>query len=67
MSYRNYCVISGALFALVAAVHFFRIVYGVSVRVDEVMVPMSVSWVGFIVTAGLGVWAFLLRHGASGA
>ncbi|MBT8092610.1 MAG: hypothetical protein KJN77_06200 [Gammaproteobacteria bacterium] len=60
MQYRNYCVISGVLFSLVALAHLLRLLYGMSVRVDEFVVPMSVSWVGFVVPAALAVWALRL-------
>jgi hypothetical protein len=48
------------LFGLVGLAHLLRILNGVSVHVDEYVVPMSVSWVGFIVPAALAVWAFRL-------
>ncbi|MBT8088239.1 MAG: hypothetical protein KJO46_09390 [Gammaproteobacteria bacterium] len=60
MNYRNYCFISGVLFALVALAHLLRIVYSLPVQVDEYAVPMLVSWVGFIVPAALAIWAFRL-------
>jgi lipopolysaccharide export LptBFGC system permease protein LptF len=58
MGHKQYCVISGAVFSLVALAHLIRMVYGMSVQIDEYAVPMSVSWVAFIVTAALAVWAF---------
>jgi len=60
MGHQKYCVVSGALFALVALAHLLRIVYGMSIQVDEFVVPMLVSWIGFIVPAALAVWAFRL-------
>ncbi len=58
MGYRKYCVVSGVIFSLVALAHLLRIVYGMSVQVDDFAVPMSVSWMGLFVTAGLAFWAF---------
>ena len=58
MEHKKYCVISGLLFSLVALAHLLRIVYGMSVQVDEYAVPMFVSWIGFIIPAGLAFWAF---------
>jgi len=58
MGYRRYCLISGVLFSLVALAHLLRIVYGMSIQVDEYVVPMIVSWIGLVVPAGLAVWAF---------
>ena len=56
MTQKNYCIISGVLFCLVALAHLLRIINGTSVHVDEYVVPMAVSWVGFIVPAG---WSFV--------
>ena len=58
MTRTNYCIVSGVLFCVVALAHLLRIVDGTSVHVDEYVVPMSVSWVGFIVPAALAFWAF---------
>lgn len=67
MGYRRYCIISGVLFSLVALAHLLRIVYGMSIHVDEYVVPMVVSWVGLVVPAGLAVWAFRINRESSGA
>ena len=61
MTRTNYCVVSGVLFLLVALAHLLRIVNGMTVQVDEYVVPMSVSWVGFIVPAALAFWAFRVK------
>ncbi len=60
MGHRNYCIVSGALFALVALAHLLRIVYGMSINVDDYAVPMLVSWIGMIAPAALAFWAFRL-------
>ncbi|MCP5090220.1 MAG: hypothetical protein GY949_04780 [Gammaproteobacteria bacterium] len=60
MNHKSYCVISGVLFSLVALAHLLRIVYGVSLQVDDYVVPMFVSWIAFIVPGALAVWAFQL-------
>ena len=63
MAHKNYCVVSGVLFALVALAHLLRIVNDVSILLDGNAVPMYVSWIGFIVPAALALWAFRLsRH-----
>lgn len=64
MTRKKYCVVSGVLFSLVALAHVLRLVYGVTVQVDEFVVPMFVSWVGFIVPAALSVWAFRPSRGS---
>jgi hypothetical protein len=58
MNYRTYCVVSGALFSLVALAHLLRVIYGMSVQVDEFSIPMILSWVGFVIPACLAFWAF---------
>lgn len=61
MGHKQYCIVSGTLFALVALAHLLRIVYGMSVQVDDYVVPMLVSWVGLIVPGALAFWAFRIR------
>ena len=61
MGYRQYCVVSGVLFALVALAHLLRIVNDIPVLVDDYDVPMLLSWIGFAVPAGLAFWAFRLK------
>lgn len=58
MAYRQYCVLSGILFSLVALAHLLRILYSLPVLVDAYNVPMVFSWFGFVVPAALAVWAF---------
>ena len=62
MGYRRYCVISGVLLSLVALAHLLRIVYGMSVQVDDYVVPMLVSWIGLALPGGLAVWAFRISR-----
>jgi hypothetical protein len=65
MGSKGYCLVSGVLFSLVALAHLLRIVYGLSIQVDDAAIPMVVSWVGLIVPAGLAIWAFRITRGAS--
>jgi len=62
MTFRNYCVVSGALFSLVAIAHLLRIIYGMSIVVDAYNVPMIVSWFGLVVPAALAFWAFRISR-----
>lgn len=62
MGHKGYCIFSGVLFALVALAHLFRVVYNVSVQVDGFELPMFVSWIGFVIPAGLAFWAFRLSR-----
>ena len=61
MGYKQYCIVSGTLFALVALAHLLRIVYGMSVQIDEYLVPMLVSWIALIVPGALAAWAFRIK------
>ncbi len=63
MSHKEYCVISGVLFSLVAMAHLLRVLYGLSIQIGDVAVPMLVSWIGFAVPAVLAVWAFRISRG----
>jgi len=65
MGHKNYCVASGGLFLLVALAHLLRIVYGMSIQIDDFAVPMLASWIGLMVPAGLAFWAFRLTRGQS--
>lgn len=65
MGYKNYCAVSGVFFSLVAIAHLLRIVYGMSIQVDEYVVPMFVSWIALIVPAGLAFWAFRISLDSS--
>ena len=58
MGHKQYCVVSGVFFSLVALAHLLRIVYGMSVQIDDYAVPMMASWVALFVPAGLAFWAF---------
>lgn len=62
MAHKNYCLVSGVLFALVALAHLLRVINGMSVQVDDYLVPMSVSWIGTVVPAVLAVWAFRIAR-----
>lgn len=67
MGLRAYCLTSGVLFTLVALAHLMRIVYDLPIRVEDVEIPMLVSWIGLIVPAALAIWAFRItrRSGAA--
>ncbi len=64
MRQKEYCAVSGVLFAMVALAHLLRILYGMSVQIDEYDVPMLLSWIGLIVPASLAVWAFRINRAA---
>ncbi len=65
MAQRGYCLASGILFSMVALAHLLRIMYGLSIQVEDVVVPMLASWIGLIVPAALAIWAFRITRGSS--
>ena len=67
MGHKQYCVVSGVFFSLVALAHLLRIVYGMSVQIDDYAVPMMASWVALFVPAGLAFWAFRVSRESSAA
>lgn len=62
MHSKAYCLLSGALFAIVAVAHLFRLLLGWQILVDGTSVPMWVSWLGLAVPGALAVWAFSLAR-----
>lgn len=63
MGQKEYCIVSGVLFSLVALAHLLRVIFGMSVHIDGFDVPMLVSWVGFAVPTALALWAFRISRG----
>jgi len=53
---KPYVAISALIFALVAAAHLARLVRGWHVQVGAHDIPMSLSWLGLVVTAALAIW-----------
>jgi hypothetical protein len=65
MGYKNYCIVSGIFFCLVALAHALRVVYGVAVVVDGNSIPMFASWIAIVVPLLLASWAFRIARGDS--
>jgi len=55
---KNYMAISGSIFAIVAFAHLLRIIDGWEVIVNGQAVPMTISYMAFVATGLLAVWAF---------
>jgi len=53
MTERTFSTIAAAIFGVVAVLHLVRILMGWSIVIDSWTVPMSLSWVGLIIAAGL--------------
>ena len=65
MQHKNYCLVSGVVFSLVALAHLLRVVNGMSIQIDDFVVPMLASWIGLMVPAGLAFWAFRITRETS--
>lgn len=57
---RTYLIVSGFVFFIVALVHLARAVNSWAFVVGPITVPVSASWIGFALTAGLCAWAVRL-------
>ena len=55
---KNYIAISGSIFAIVAFAHLLRIIDGWDVIVNGQAVSMTISYMAFVATGLLAVWAF---------
>ena len=53
MDKKQFFLVAGAIFAVVAAAHLLRIYMGWPVVIDDWAAPMWVSWIGLIVAGGL--------------
>lgn len=60
MGKKGYLVISGIIFLLVAIFHLIRVLFSIPVLFGTWQVPFWISWVGFILTVILCIWAFML-------
>jgi hypothetical protein len=58
MTDRTYPAVSGTVFSIVSLAHLVRSIQELPVLISGWAVPMGISWVGFLVTALLAVWAF---------
>jgi hypothetical protein len=57
---RPYLLITALVFAIVALIHLVRAIGGWAFTIGPYDLPLSVSWVGFVVTGGLAVWSVTL-------
>ena len=60
MKTRTYLLISGVIFGLVCLGHLLRVVFNWPLVIGTFDVPMTVSWMGMIITAGLVVWVIAM-------
>lgn len=58
---KNYIVVSGLVFGLVAVAQATRALLAVPVHIGSFEVPVLVSWIVAAATGGLCIWAFRSR------
>jgi len=63
MTQKNYFLITGIVFLIVALVHLLRILQGWGIVIDEMAIPMWVSWAGLVIPGILAYYG--LRLGLS--
>jgi len=54
----NYRLVSGIVFGVVAILQLVRAISEWPVQIGSFAVPVSFSWVAFVVAGALCVWAF---------
>ena len=55
-----YLGISAAIFGIVALIHLFRALNNWAFTLGTFSIPISASWIGFVVTAAMCAWAIRL-------
>ena len=65
MNTKSYCGISAMLFSVVALAHLTRLINGWMIQIDDMTIPMLVSWVGLAGPGFLAVWGFRSFRDAS--
>jgi len=60
MTEKQFALIAGVVFSLVAVLHILRIAQGWDLVAAGRVVPMSASWVGFAIAAVLGFFGLKL-------
>ena len=59
-SVKLYLYISAAVFGVVALIHVVRAIAGWAFLVGPMEIPVSASWIGFVLTGALAAWAIRL-------
>jgi hypothetical protein len=63
---RNYAIASATVFGLVALLQLVRALGRWPVQVASLQIPVSASWVAFLVAGGLCVWGLRSARGTRG-
>ena len=59
MNKKAYCIISAAIFDLVAVMHLLRVINGWDFIIGPFSLPVICSYGGLVIAGGLSVWGFL--------
>ncbi len=57
---QGYLIASGVIFGLVAILHLARAANGWAFEIGPMTLPVSVSWIAFVVAGSLSLWAIRL-------
>jgi hypothetical protein len=60
MNLKNFALLAGFIFALVALAHLLRLFMGWPIVIDNWTVPMWLSWIALIIAGGLSYFGFSL-------
>ncbi|KAA3612567.1 MAG: hypothetical protein DWQ05_18105 [Calditrichaeota bacterium] len=63
MTEKRYFLISGIIFGLVAVLHISRALFDIHFQIGSWLVPVWISWFGFIATVILCSWAYKSYRG----
>lgn len=55
-----YLVVSAIIFGLVAVIHLVRALNNWTFVIGTITIPVTASWIGFILTAAFCLWAIRL-------
>lgn len=51
-------IVAGLVFALVALAHLLRLIFNADIMISGRVIPMSVSYIGFLIALILSIWMF---------
>ena len=54
-----YATVTALIFAIVAILHFVRLLKRWPVHIGSHSIPMSLSWIGLAVSGLLAIWGFM--------
>jgi hypothetical protein len=60
MNLKNFTLLAGVIFAIVALAHLLRVFMGWSIVIDNWTVPMWLSWIALVFAGGLSYFGLSL-------